>query len=303
MGYLRLWRRKRILPGVTLNLSKSGLSTSIGVRGAHYTIGHGRRRTTVGLPGTGLFYTSVSGTHHRNAGASAARSALHATPGASATQEMAAAAVYVKALAQAYLPVEEAQQELGRVQGPADPRLLAAMDENAKAALVQHADAAWAQLGTAIDACLEALPQIAPPPAFRAGDAQARQGVWLLSAGIRAFRTASAADEVAAMRTALAQIEQGWSTVEAGFRAFPQSPEQLQLMHAAAQAQAALVPRVHRALPASGLPPPILSPDRRWWFDGSRWQDTTVVLPPTAPRSPDGRWWWDGAEWRGVFGG
>ena len=34
MGYLRFWRRKRILPGVTLNFGKRGVSTSIGVRGA-----------------------------------------------------------------------------------------------------------------------------------------------------------------------------------------------------------------------------------------------------------------------------
>ncbi len=37
----RCWRRIKIVPGVTLNLSKSGASLSLGPRGAHYTIGHG----------------------------------------------------------------------------------------------------------------------------------------------------------------------------------------------------------------------------------------------------------------------
>ena len=36
---------------------------SIGVRGAHVTLGHGKVRETVGLPGTGLSYTHVDGTH------------------------------------------------------------------------------------------------------------------------------------------------------------------------------------------------------------------------------------------------
>ena len=62
MGF-RFQRRIRILPGLRLNLSKSGISTSIGVRGAHVTVGRGQARTTVGLPGTGLSYTEV-----RNAG-------------------------------------------------------------------------------------------------------------------------------------------------------------------------------------------------------------------------------------------
>jgi hypothetical protein len=67
MGYLRLWRRKTIVPGVRLNLSKSGLSWSLGPRGAHFTVGpHGTRRT-VGIPGTGVYYTSYSGYHARQA--------------------------------------------------------------------------------------------------------------------------------------------------------------------------------------------------------------------------------------------
>jgi len=54
---LRFYRRVRLFPGVSVNLSKSGASMSFGVRGAHYTVGPRGRRVTVGLPGTGLYYT------------------------------------------------------------------------------------------------------------------------------------------------------------------------------------------------------------------------------------------------------
>lgn len=63
MGHLRVWRRAKIIPGVTLNLSKSGPSLSFGVRGAHVTVGRRGVRKTVGIPGTGIFYTSLSGHH------------------------------------------------------------------------------------------------------------------------------------------------------------------------------------------------------------------------------------------------
>jgi len=55
----RFWRRIRIAPGVTLNLSKSGGSLSFGPRGARFTIGPRGKRATVGIPGTGLFYTTT----------------------------------------------------------------------------------------------------------------------------------------------------------------------------------------------------------------------------------------------------
>ncbi len=59
MSY-RFFRRLRIAPGLTVNLSKSGPSLSVGTRGAHVTFGGSRgRRTTVGLPGTGLYWTTV----------------------------------------------------------------------------------------------------------------------------------------------------------------------------------------------------------------------------------------------------
>ncbi|NNM84388.1 MAG: DUF4236 domain-containing protein [Phycisphaerales bacterium] len=63
MGYLRLFRRVRIAPGLTLNLTKHGASLSAGVRGAHVTLGRTGLRRTVGIPGTGIFYTSHTGLH------------------------------------------------------------------------------------------------------------------------------------------------------------------------------------------------------------------------------------------------
>jgi hypothetical protein len=54
---LRFFRRIRLVPGVRINLSKSGASLSVGRRGAWYTVGPRGTRTTVGMPGTGLFWT------------------------------------------------------------------------------------------------------------------------------------------------------------------------------------------------------------------------------------------------------
>jgi hypothetical protein len=56
MGF-RFFRRIKIIPGVTLNLSKLGVSASLGVKGAHVTLGNGKERATVGIPGTGVSYT------------------------------------------------------------------------------------------------------------------------------------------------------------------------------------------------------------------------------------------------------
>ena len=58
MGF-RFWRRIKIAPGVTLNLSKSGGSLSFGPRGAKFTVGSRGKRATVGIPGTVLFYTTT----------------------------------------------------------------------------------------------------------------------------------------------------------------------------------------------------------------------------------------------------
>src|ERR1700681_374192 len=59
MGF-RFRRSFKVLPGFRLNLSKSGVSTSVGRRGLWFTIGPRGTRTTVGIPGTGLSYTEQS---------------------------------------------------------------------------------------------------------------------------------------------------------------------------------------------------------------------------------------------------
>jgi len=62
---LRLFRRIKIAPGISINLSKSGLSASAGVRGARVTLGPRGVRRTVGIPGTGISYTDSSSTSPR----------------------------------------------------------------------------------------------------------------------------------------------------------------------------------------------------------------------------------------------
>lgn len=54
---VRFRKRIRILPGLWLNVSKSGVSTSIGGKGVTVNIGEHGTRTTVGVPGTGLSYS------------------------------------------------------------------------------------------------------------------------------------------------------------------------------------------------------------------------------------------------------
>jgi hypothetical protein len=62
---LRFRRSTRIFPGVRINLGKRGVSTSIGVRGAHVTFGKIGIRTTVGIPGTGVSYTHLEKARRR----------------------------------------------------------------------------------------------------------------------------------------------------------------------------------------------------------------------------------------------
>lgn len=57
---IRFRKSIKLLPGVRINLSRSGISTSVGVRGARVTVGPRGRTTSVGLPGTGLSHTSTT---------------------------------------------------------------------------------------------------------------------------------------------------------------------------------------------------------------------------------------------------
>jgi hypothetical protein len=59
MGFL-FCKRIKILPGVWFNLSKRGISTSIGGKGITINIKDDNVRTTASIPGTGLSYRTTS---------------------------------------------------------------------------------------------------------------------------------------------------------------------------------------------------------------------------------------------------
>jgi hypothetical protein len=52
----RFQRRKKLVPGVTLNLSKRGAGVSVGPRGARASLGPRGLTATLTLLGTGLSY-------------------------------------------------------------------------------------------------------------------------------------------------------------------------------------------------------------------------------------------------------
>ena len=58
---LRFQKRLQVLPGMRINLSKSGASASVGPRGADVNIGARGITTNAGVPGTGLSYRSKVG--------------------------------------------------------------------------------------------------------------------------------------------------------------------------------------------------------------------------------------------------
>ena len=57
----RFSKRIKIAPGVRLNVSKSGLSTSIGGRGGTVNLSSKGVRTTVGIPGSGMSWSKQTG--------------------------------------------------------------------------------------------------------------------------------------------------------------------------------------------------------------------------------------------------
>ena len=58
----RFSRRIKIAPGIRINVSKSGVSTTLGGRGANVNVGKRGVRGTVTIPGTGISYSEkISG--------------------------------------------------------------------------------------------------------------------------------------------------------------------------------------------------------------------------------------------------
>ena len=51
---LRIRKSIKIAPGVRINISKSGVSTSLGVKGATVNLSKRGTRVTTGIPGTGI---------------------------------------------------------------------------------------------------------------------------------------------------------------------------------------------------------------------------------------------------------
>lgn len=81
MGF-RARKSFKVAPGVRLNVSKTGVGLSGGVKGARYSVhSSGRRTTSVGVPGTGVGWRSDSGgSRSRSAPASTGSANLPAQP-------------------------------------------------------------------------------------------------------------------------------------------------------------------------------------------------------------------------------
>lgn len=61
-------KRVKVLPGLWLNFSKSGISTTIGAKGANMNLGKRGVYGTVGIPGTGLYKREkISGNDKKHA--------------------------------------------------------------------------------------------------------------------------------------------------------------------------------------------------------------------------------------------
>jgi hypothetical protein len=64
MGW-RFQRRRKLLPGLTLNVSKRGVGASLGRRGARVSVGRRGVTGTLSLIGTGLSYIWRAGRRSR----------------------------------------------------------------------------------------------------------------------------------------------------------------------------------------------------------------------------------------------
>ena len=67
---LRFRKSVKICKGVKVNFSKSGASLSLGGRGHSMNFGKRGTRATVGIPGTGLSYSTNLTSHHKSSSSS-----------------------------------------------------------------------------------------------------------------------------------------------------------------------------------------------------------------------------------------
>ena len=105
---LQFRKRIKICKGVNLNISKTGVGVSVGAKGARYSMhSSGRRTATVGLPGTGLYYTkNLSNSKKKTASAKKGAATAKGTSPKKSAKEIEAQQ------AQAEQLLQEAQEEL-----------------------------------------------------------------------------------------------------------------------------------------------------------------------------------------------
>lgn len=76
MGF-RFRRSIKIVPGIRFNINKESTSITMGTRGVHHTINSsGSKTTSVGLPGSGLSYTTRTGSKSSKSSSSTATTSL-----------------------------------------------------------------------------------------------------------------------------------------------------------------------------------------------------------------------------------
>jgi len=106
---LRFSKRITLFKGVSLNLSKSGVSLSLGTKGLRGTVGtNGKVTTSVGIPGTGVYYTKQFGLNKKKNTAKTGSTVKQAAAQPEAQPTAAAPAPTVAPASQAAAPAASA---------------------------------------------------------------------------------------------------------------------------------------------------------------------------------------------------
>jgi tetratricopeptide (TPR) repeat protein len=155
MGF-RFFKRVKVLPGVTLNLSKSGVSVSVGPQGAKVTVGSGGANLTLGIPGTGLYWTGklgdvLGGDKDKE---SPAQAGAAARPAAEQAWLEGVTALEQERFAEALGPLEQAWSEREQLRGarsklsvtlPVTPEIVLALVPDRRGAGLAYAECLQAQ--------------------------------------------------------------------------------------------------------------------------------------------------------------